>query len=369
MPILSEVIKIELPVLNLSHEEREKWKLFYSENFNSTPEIWLKDIWTFLLKWVSEEETMILKTSGSTGNPKNILVKKSTMIFSAQQTSEYFQFTKNEKWLLCLPAEFIGGQMILVRAILNNAEVHAVEPKIELKEIIGDYDFASMIPMQVEKFLQGGNKLKIRRILIGGASIPISLEKKLLAEKETEYFASYGMTETVSHVALRRVNGNKSSEYFSGFKNILLGTDDRGCLTIYHKNYSENVLITNDLVIFDSEGRFRIMGRVDNIINSGGLKISPEELESIISEILNQRIMVIGIPDEKWGEKIILLIEGNELDKSTLMILKNHLAENLDKNKVPKEIIFVEVLVKTPNGKLDRSRTKENYLKNLRTNL
>ncbi len=366
---MNNVIKIALPSWNLSIEEREKWKLFYLKKKEFTTETWLNDIWNFLLNWISEEETISLKTSGSTGEPKNIWVKKSTMIFSAQQTSEYFQFNKNEKWLFCLPAAFVGGQMILVRAILNNTEVFAVEPKIELKEVIGEYDFASMIPMQVEKYLPNKNKLKIRRVLIGGASIPSSLEKSLRLDNDSDYFASYGMTETVSHIALRKVNGNVYSNFFTGFKNILLGTDDRGCLTVYHKNYSENVLITNDLVEFDAYGSFRVMGRVDNIINSGGLKISPEEIENKISEMLSQRLMVIGIPDEKTGEKPVLMIEGVELDRGTLSLLKNYLTENLDKNKSPKEIIFVNQFEETTNGKLDRRKTKEIYLRNLRTSL
>lgn len=369
MAILMEAIKIELPNLNLSPNDREKWKLFYSEKLNSTNEKWLEDIWNFLFNWVNDEETLHLKTSGSTGEPKIILVKKATMIFSAQQTSEYFQFNKNEKWLLCLPTAFVGGQMILVRAILSGAEVWAVEPKIDLKEIEGEFDFASMIPMQVEKYLYNKIKLKIRRVLIGGASIPFSLEKKLLEEKVTAYFASYGMTETVSHIALRKVNNQGNSIYFSGFKNILLGTDDRGCLTIYHKNYSNDVLVTNDLVEFDSKNNFKIIGRADNMINSGGLKISPEEIERKISEMISQRIMVMGIPDEKLGEKLVLLIEGMELDKGTLLLLKNYLNENLDKNKAPKEIIFVKQFEETSNGKLDRRKTKEIYLRNLRTSL
>lgn len=366
---MNSAVKIELPDLNISSEEREKWKLFYSEKKESASEIWLKDIWSFLESWLNDEETISLKTSGSTGEPKVILVKKSTMIFSAQLTKEYFQFSKNEKWLLCLPASFVGGQMILVRAILNDAEVFAVEPKIDLREINGNYDFASMIPMQAEKYLLEEKKLKIRRVLIGGASIPNALEKLMGLETSTEFYASYGMTETVSHIALRKVNGVNCSEFFSGFKNILLGTDSRDCLTIYNKNYSENVLITNDLVEFDSHGRFKIVGRVDNIINSGGLKIIPEEIEKKISEIIPHRIMIVGITHESIGEKPVLFIEGKDLDKSTLLILKNYLSENLDKNKVPKEIFFLDHFSETVNGKLDRKKTKEIYLKYLRTNL
>lgn len=364
--ILNKSIKIELPELNLSPEERLRWKLFYTEKINSTSGKWLNDIWSFLLLWVSEEEVMHLKTSGSTGEPKNIEVKKSTMIFSAQQTSEYFHFKKGEKWLMCLPAAFIGGQMILVRAILNDTDVFAVEPKIDLKEVIGEFDFASMIPMQVKKYLSNKENLRIKRILIGGASVPVSLEKSIDLENDSEYFASYGMTETVSHIALRKLNGNSHSDYFTGFKNILLGTDSRGCLTIYHKNYSEDVLITNDLVEFDSHERFRVIGRVDNIINSGGLKIIPEEIELRISEVIPQRILLIGFPDEILGEKPVLLIEGIELDKSTMLILKNYLSCNLQKNHVPKEILFLNNFVETTNGKLDRNRTKDYFLNTLR---
>jgi O-succinylbenzoic acid--CoA ligase len=315
---------------------------------------------------VDESDSIRLKTSGSTGIPKNMEVKKSAMIFSAKQSSDYFQFLKNEKWLLCIPASFIGGQMILVRAMMNEVEVFAVDPKIEL-HLENEYDFASMIPMQVEKFIHSSHRIK--KILVGGASIPLKLESELKKINHTNFFASYGMTETVSHIALRKVNGEGNSEYFSGFKNILLGTDDRGCLTIYHKNYCENVLVTNDLVEFDSHSRFKVIGRADNIINSGGLKIIPEELERKISEIIPQRIMVIGVPDESTGEKPILLIEGEKFNPSTLLILQNHLAENFSKNISPKGVIFIERFTETANGKIDRKQTKENYLMNLRTNL
>jgi O-succinylbenzoic acid--CoA ligase len=364
---LKSPIEIELPKLNLSLEESEKWKLFYTDKVNNTSEKWLKDIWNFLLNWVSDKKAIALKTSGSTGEPKSISVEKATMIFSAQQTSDYFQFKRNEKWLLCLPAEFIGGQMILVRAILNESKVFAAEPKIELKELVGEYDFASMIPMQVEKWIESETNLSFNKILIGGSGISKQLERRISRINQSEFYVSYGMTETVSHIALRKVNGVSNSDYYTPFKNILIATDDRNCLTIYHKNYSENVLITNDIVEFNSKNEFKVIGRADSIINSGGLKVVPEEIEKLISEILTERIMVIGIPDETLGEKLILLIEGTELDKTTLMILKNHLTESLDKNKVPKEIFFIDKLEETNNGKLDRKRTKESYLKNLRT--
>jgi len=366
---LSEAIKIELPELNLTSESREKWRILYLEKLNSITAKWQLDIWNFLLNWINESTAIQLKTSGSTGEPKIIEVRKSTLIFSAEQTIQYFQFKENEKWLLCLPAAFVGGQMILVRAILSKSQVWAVEPKIDLAEMTVDFDFASMIPMQVEKYIQNNVQLKISKILIGGASISTSLENKLKYIKNISFYASYGMTETVSHIALRKVNGEDSSIYFSGLKNILLGKDDRGCLTIYNRNYSENVLITNDLVEFDTYERFKIIGRIDNIINSGGLKIIPEEIELRISEIVTQRIMIIGIPDEVTGEKPILLMEGEELDKGTLLLLKNYLLENIDKKKIPKEIVFMNRLEETANGKLDRKKSKEVYLKNLRTNL
>lgn len=362
--LMSKEMKIELPPLHPSKEEREKYSQLYKSEWESSEETWQKDIFSFLSDWVNENEAIVLKTSGSTGIPKSIEVKKSTMIFSATQSSEYFRFNKKEKWLLCIPAAFIGGQMVLVRAIMNEAEVFAVDPKINL-QLENEYDFASMIPLQVEKYIHSTHRIK--RILIGGSSIPAKLESELKTVHHTLFFASYGMTETVSHIALRKVNGDGNSEYFSGFKNILLGTDDRGCLTIYHKNYSENVLITNDLVEFDSHGGFKITGRADNIINSGGMKISPEEIEKKLSEIIPQRMIVIGIPDENTGEKPILLIEGEKFDPSTIMILKNHLAENFEKRKTPKEIFFMDRFEETENGKLDRKNTKGVYLKNLRT--
>lgn len=366
---MRKMFQIELPSLETSSEEKRRWHSFYSERRDVSQEKWLKDIWSFLANWTDETEEIYLKTSGSTGEPKKIPVKKSSLLFSARQTKDYFDFQKEEKWLLCLPTAFIGGQMILVRAILSGAEVWAVEPKIDFTDLKGNFDFASMIPMQVDNFLENTSGLSVKNILIGGTSIPVSLEKKLANANTSHFYASYGMTETISHIALRKLNGTDSSEYYTGFKNILLGSDERGCLTIYHKNYSENVLITNDLVEFDSHQRFRVLGRVDFIINSGGLKIIPEEIERKISEVITQRILLIGIDDEQTGEKPILLIEGEKLDLVTLSVLQNYLADILEKNKRPKEIVFISNFIETENGKLDRRKTKEAYLKNLRSNL
>ena len=365
--LMSELIKIELPSLVLSANEKWEWKKRMDMHLANEKSDWLKYIYEFLSRWLDESDTIELKTSGSTGEPKIIRVRKETMLFSAQQTTDYFQFKNGEQWLLCLPAQFIAGQMMIIRAILNEIEFWATEPKINLQKLNGSFDFAAMIPMQVDEYLS--SNLKIKNIIIGGAAISQQVEQKLKKTAGTQFYATYGMTETVSHIALRKINGNNHSEYFTSLKNILVGKDDRGCLTIYHKNYSQNVICTNDLVEFNTKNEFKIIGRLDNVINSGGLKIIPEEIEKVIAELIPNRILVGGFPDEKLGDKPVLLIEGNSWDNSTLLLFKKSLADKLEKNKSPKEIIFINQFSETENGKINRKLTKETYLKNRLNNL
>jgi O-succinylbenzoic acid--CoA ligase len=363
---LSNIIQIEIPPIALSDTEKKKWHSLYAEKLILENEEWIKDIYSFLMRWTDTNDTIDLQTSGSTGTPKIIQVKKTAMIFSAQQSVAFFNFLKDEKWLLCLPAQFIGGQMIFVRAMVCGANVFATEPKIDFT-ITGNFDFASMIPMQAEKYPE--SDLTIKRILIGGASVPKFIEEKLQKNTSTEFYASYGMTETISHIALRKINGANASYYFKPLKNILLTSDERGCLTIYNRNYSEDVINTNDLVEFNAENEFMIIGRADHIINSGGLKIIPETIEKIISSVLPGPILVIGIPDEKLTEKPILLIEGREKDASVIKLLKNYIIENIEKNKQPKEIVFVARFDYTESGKVNRKATRENYLRSFLRNL
>lgn len=364
--ILNRIIQIEIPQITISDTEKQKWHSLYSEIRRQANEEWIKEIYSFLMHWTDTNDTIDLQTSGSTGTPKTIRVKKSAMIFSAQQSVSFFNFSEDEKWLLCLPAKFIGGQMLIVRAMLCRAVVFAVEPKIDLG-ITGSFDFASMIPLQAEKYPD--SDLKIKRILIGGASIPKPIEEKLKRNNKSEFYASYGMTETISHIALRKINGTNASAYFKPLKNILLGTDERGCLTIYNRNYSEHVIITNDLAEFNAENEFQIIGRADHIINSGGLKIIPEIIEKTISTVSPGNILVIGIPDENLTEKPILLIEGQKQDSSVLILLKNYINENIEKNKQPKEIVFIERFEYTESGKVNRRETKERYLRSFLSSL
>lgn len=365
--ILIEItIQIPLPPSEIQKNEIQKWINFYSEKLNETNEKWLKDIYAFLFLWINENDFIEISTSGSTGTPKIIQVKKESMRFSAKQTIAYFGFKENEKWLLCLPAKFIGGQMVLVRAILSGTKIFACEPKIDFS-FTNEFDFASMTPMQADKYCH--SEFKIKKILIGGAAIPKQIENKLKKTKKTDFYASYGMTETVSHIALRKVNGNDSSDYFTPFKNILLSTDERGCLTIYNRNYSENVIVTNDLVAFDMQNRFQVLGRADTIINSGGLKIIPEVIEKILEEIIPSRLIISSLPDSHSGEKVVLFIEGEPFDNATMHLLRNFMEQNIEKNKIPKEIIFLDKLRETEGGKVNRKETREGYLRNLDTHL
>lgn len=342
--------------LDLSYKGKDAVHHYEGEAENAS-EDWLKEIYSFLLDWHNGKDDIQLKTSGSTGVPKIMSIKKSTMIFSALQTIDYFQLKKGNNFLLCIPAEYIGGKMMLLRALLCEADIYAIPPKLNLKLPDVNIDFAAMIPIQAENYLKNSNHF-IDKIIIGGASISNQLENRIRLNTFTKFWSTYGMTETVSHVALRKLNGLNEAQYYTPLKNVLIGTDERGCLTIYNKNYNENVIVTNDLVEFDSENNFRVIGRIDNVINSGGLKIIPEILEEEINGLIDRRNLLIGLEDEMLGQKLILLIEGEKLDETSLDLLKNTLREKF-KSKSPKDIYFIDKFVETENGKVNRKATKK----------
>lgn len=350
------MIKIELTY----HQNSLQDKLILSRSYLHLAEIineeWLKPIYHFLSNWYNENDYINIKTSGSTGKPKLIQVQKSAMIFSAKQTINYFNLKKGDHVLLCLPCEYIGGMMMIVRAIIGELSLFAIEPKLNLEFNFSEkFVFAAMIPNQVSNYLEQ-NQNSIQKIIIGGATVPKHLESKISNYKNTDFWSTYGMTETVSHIALRKLNGNNSSDYFIPLKNILVGKDERDCLTIYNRNYNENVIITNDIVDFNLDNCFKIVGRYDLIINSGGLKINPEELEIVIEELTTKRCLIFGIHDDKLGEKVVLLMEDLYWDSTTLNLFQKTIKDKFG-NKTPKEIYFLERFINTPNEKLDRKKT------------
>jgi len=311
-------------------------------------------IYPFLYEWFDKSEFINVKTSGSTGKPKMIKLKKEFMINSAKATGEFFKLQSGITALLCLSIDFIAGKMMLVRAMVLGWSLDILEPNSNpLEQIKKGYDFTAMVPLQVFNSMDKIFKIKI--LIVGGGVVSDELQSKIM-DLSTKIYATYGMTETITHIAIKPLNKASGfsfkNDVFQTLPNVYIQKDNRDCLVIDAPKVSERILVTNDIVELVSANTFKWLGRFDNIINSGGVKLVPEQIEKKLSQIIFQPFFVTGIPDKLLGEKLVLVIEGTsfKLDKN---ILKN----TLTKFEIPKEIYFVDKFVMTETGKMDRSST------------
>ena len=340
-----------------SYTEYELAGLCFSKLASFSLEPWEYSLYGFILHWISDEGFVTVKTSGSTGKPKEIKISKNAMIASAKLTGEFLKLQKGNKALLCLPVDFIAGKMMIVRAFVFGLDLIPTKPDGNpLKENNECFDFAAMTPMQVFNILEdekGIGKLNnIKNLIIGGGEINKGLEDKLINLKNNTYH-TYGMTETITHIALKKINGNSKNEGFIALKNVWFEQDERDCLIVNAPHISDEKIITNDIVLLKSKMEFEFIGRYDNVINSGGIKIIPEIIEGKLSQFINQRFFVYGKPDEKLGEKTVLVIEG----KPDIEIEKILNKIQFSKYEKPKEIIFINQFVETGNGKINRKNT------------
>ncbi|OXB05464.1 O-succinylbenzoic acid--CoA ligase [Flavobacterium plurextorum] len=301
-----------------------------------------RSIGEFFLDWFDHKDYIEMTTSGTTGLPKLVRLEKQAMIQSALATGDFFGLKPGDKALLCLPTQFIAGKMMLVRSLILGLELDVVVPSTEpLAYNKKQYDFVAMVPLQVQNSI--GKLKNIKKLIIGGAKIDSSLEEKLLPLK-TEIYETYGMTETITHIAAKRVG----ESVFSILPNVKIEKDDRGCLIIYVSSISNEPIVTNDLVDLVNENQFSFLGRFDNVINSGGVKLIPEQIEAKLAGKINSRFFVTGVPDTTLGEKLILVIEGEKQDFAPDFF------DVLGKFEKPKEIVFVPKFKENENGKLLR---------------
>jgi len=311
----------------------------------------------FLMDWFDNKSFVEVKTSGSTGKPKIIQLQKAYMINSAKATGEYFNLAEKTTALLCMSHNYIAGKMMLVRALILGWHLDIVEPASNpLKNLEKQYDFSAMVPLQLQNSL--GEIHKIKTLIVGGGMVSEELLGKIQNLK-TEIFATYGMTETITHIAVKRINQLRhaelvSSSHYKTLPNIKISVDKRGCLVIDAPKISEEKVITNDLVEFISETEFKWLGRIDNVINSGGIKLIPEQIEEKLARILKNRFFVAGISDIVLGEKLILICEGIQNDDLLKEI--QHL-QTLSAYEIPKEIYFLENFMETETKKIDRTKT------------
>ena len=317
----------------------------------------------FLDEWNNPSPTVLVHTSGSTGKPKPMLVEKRRMEASARITCRFLGLHEGDTALLCMPLDYIAGKMMVVRALTCGLRLVSTEPK-GTPEWDGFIDFAAMVPLQVYNLLNdpaGRQRLRqIRHLIIGGGAIDDALARQL-ADFPHHVWSTYGMTETLSHIALRRLNGPDASDWYTPFDGVTLSLTDDGCLVIDAPAVHDGPLVTNDIAECNttlSEGerstpnascatqRFRILGRKDNVICSGGIKIQIEEVERRLRPHLHVPYIITKAPDEKLGEQVVLLTESKAVG-DVLAACRLH----LPKYWVPRRILSVDRLPLTETGK------------------
>lgn len=338
-------------------------------NFIATDES-MQIAWDFAQSWLSGASTFYLPTSGSTGLPKEIEISRKQMLASAEATAKALNLFNCQSALLALNPQYIGGKMMLVRALEYGLSLTGIPPVGNPFAHLGrqegrlkSYDFVALVPTQLYNIaletphlLAYLNGCKV--IILGGGSISENL-MEIIQTLETPVYNTYGMTETVSHIALRRLNGAGKVAYFTALEGVQLSTDQRACLRIWADATNQTWVQTNDVVELMDSQRFIWKGRADNILNTGGIKVQIEVLEAKIEAILRREgidiaLAIVGVPDEKWQEKIVLFLETNtlpaQLHDKLLQCLKNELLAH----EVPKEVIFRQTFIRTKTGKIKR---------------
>ena len=346
----------------------------------------------FLQEWNNDSERVLVHTSGSTGKPKPIWVEKRRMEASARITCDFLGLKEGDTALLCMSLDYIAGKMMVVRSLVRNLKLIVVEPTghpladatlLQLPrggekvpeqtsspsgKVGRGGDFAAMVPMQVYNSLQvpeERERLKqIKHLIIGGGAIDEAMASEL-KDFPNYVWSTYGMTETLSHIALRRLNGVDASDWYTPFAQVQISQNEDGCLVIDAPEVCPERLVTNDIVEI-SEAGFRIIGRKDNVICSGGIKIQAEEVERALKPYLHVPFMITKRKDSKFGEVVVMMIEdrGERIEEreerdSLKTRFQRLCREHLPKYWQPRDVVFVEKIPMTETGKPARRQAEE----------
>lgn len=306
----------------------------------------------FVEEWLGPEPFIRVTTSGSTGAPKAIRLSKAAMHESAKATGTFLNVGEGARALLCLPVKYIAGKMMMVRAMVLGWDIYPAPPTSRpLQGLQVRFEVGAMTPMQLYNSLDSPT-LPIDKIMVGGAAVSSELKAKLQG-LSTDIYETYGMTETVSHIAMRKLSP-VGEPYFRCLPGISVCLDPRGCLVISAPRIAPESIVTNDLAHCIGTACFEWLGRYDNVVNSGGLKLIPEQIERALEGKILNPFFVAGKPDPILGEKLVLIVEGqaeNFTEAHRMAI------SGLPKHERPKDIFFVGAFARTPTGKIDRQST------------
>ena len=312
----------------------------------------------FMRQWCNGEDYVMGHTSGSTGVPKPVRLMKAAMRESARRTNSFFGLKPGDSIMLCLSTDYIAGKMVVVRAIVGGLRL-VIANVASSPEWTGGVDFAAMVPMQLKRLTEsedGQQRLgRIKTLIVGGGTVDIKLKKQFLAlKKRPRAFLTYGMTETYSHVAVAEIN--KECEYiYKPINSIIFAVDNRGCLVIHAPYISEEGIVTNDVVELLDGNSFRWLGRFDNVVNSGGLKLFPETIEKKIADLMPCRFYMAGEPDDTLGQRLVLKMEMREpLDKLCEKKLITDVEQRLNRYEKPRMLYYLPAFEETTSGKIKR---------------
>lgn len=323
----------------------------------------LTEIRRFVAEWESDSPFIIAHTSGSTGTPKEIHLPKEIVCESARRTIDFFGLDASSRLHLCLSPDYIAGKMMIVRGLLSGAGLTCEEPSNHILQGISsdeEITLLAIVPSQLEDLIIRAEALpRIENIIVGGAPLTASQREKA-SGSGLNIFETYGMTETASHIALRRLTNPASS--FRALDGIRVSLDDRGCMVVESPEFGR--IVTNDIAELTSKNEFLIVDRADSIINSGGVKISPVEVESRIQKIIEKyfgkvNYCVSKVFDSKWGEIAILAVEAAE--QSSLAVL-DEIKELIGSKKSPKRVIFVKHIPVSDTSKILRKQLEKELL-------
>ena len=323
----------------------------------------------FCRQWLTGQQSFVVPTSGSTGKPKAITLTRNQMRASARLTGRVLGLRAGDEALACLSTEHVAGLMMLVRGFELGLALTVVTPSRNPLAACTDdtrFDFAAFVPLQVQEILTATPAKKaildrMRAILIGGAPVDDSLLRQIAA-LEVPVYHTYGMTETVSHIALRRLNGPQASDWFQPLDGVKIGLGPQDCLVVTSILTGDRPLLTNDRIELGPGGSFRWLGRLDNVINSGGFKVQAEKVEQALEQLLPQYSLLAGrrccvgpLPHPQWTQAVVAVIEGPPVVPEVETELRARLRQGwLHHYEVPRYFYFRPRLLETPTGKLDR---------------
>lgn len=328
-----------------------------AHDLSDSDEQWKKELGQFVLDWMDDSDHIGIETSGTTGTPKQLTLSKHHMKNSARVTGEFFKLEPGSSALLCLPVKYIAGKMMLVRAFTLDLNLTMVEPASSPLSSLpkgADFDFAAMVPQQAVNSI--GTNITIRNLIVGGNTIT-PYQEQVLMNWDGNAYATYGMTETCSHVALKDVKSD--DKRFHALPGVAFETDEESRLLIHAPAIADYPVLTCDVVSIEDNSSFTWLGRFDNIINSGGVKISPEVVEEKIAHLISDPFFIHGFDDAELGQKVVLIIEANDFSLEEKNQLIESFREVVDAYELPREILCSPAFQRTESVKIQRNLTIE----------